>query len=128
LRRVLLIEDDTEQAEALQQVLETTPVEIDLAHSGAEGLEKVRKLRPTLVLCDIGLPDMDGNEVARRIRADPELRTTRLVALTAHATAGDKQASGDAGFDGYIVKPPPFEALEKLVSGECTKVEPPRQG
>jgi CheY-like chemotaxis protein len=129
MRRVLLIEDDASQAEALQQVLQTTGVEIEVANTGMDGLEKARRLRPNLVLCDIGLPDIDGSEVARRIRDDPELRSTRLIALSAHSLPEDREEAGHAGFDEYIVKPPPFDALERLVAdGDASTRTVPRRG
>jgi two-component system CheB/CheR fusion protein len=118
MKRVLLIEDDPNQAEALQAVLQTTGVAIDVATSGNQGVEMAQRIVPDLVLCDIGLPDIDGDEVARRIRADPKLGSTLLFALSARALAEDHERSRLAGFDGYIVKPPALDALEKLVASE----------
>src|SRR5580704_15006448 len=115
-KRVLVIEDDVAQAEAIKEALETPENIIDVAFNGTEGLEKARRFRPDILVCDIGLPDIDGDEVARRMRADPELRSVRLVALSARSPAEEGERSRRAGFDDYVVKPPSFDALQKLLA------------
>ena len=81
-RRMLVIEDDEDVAAAMRVVLEMVGHEVSVARTGADGIAAARASRPEVVLCDIGLPGMDGYEVARRIRADASLRETFLVALS----------------------------------------------
>jgi two-component system CheB/CheR fusion protein len=79
--------------------------EVAVAHDGRAGIEKVRAFRPDVVLCDIGLPEMDGYDVARAIRADDSLRRTALVALTGYALPDDQRRAAEAGFDHHLAKP-----------------------
>jgi two-component system CheB/CheR fusion protein len=81
-RRVLVVEDNVDAAETLRDVLLTWDHEVEVAHDGREGVEKAQAFRPDVVLCDIGLPVMDGYEVARALRADPALSSCVLVAVT----------------------------------------------
>jgi len=115
LGRILVIEDNLDAAESLKEALEIGDHEVCLAHSGPEGLEKVCTFRPHVVVCDIGLPGMDGYEVARAIRSDPAQRSTRLVALTGYASPDDRQRARDAGFDRHLGKPPDFDALLQML-------------
>jgi len=87
-----------------------------VAYSGDEGLEKIRAHRPDVILCDIGLPGMDGHEVARAIRADATLSATTLVALTGYAAPEDLAKSHEAGFDYHLAKPPSIEAIEQVLA------------
>jgi signal transduction histidine kinase/PAS domain-containing protein/ActR/RegA family two-component response regulator len=115
-RSVLIIEDNRDAADSLREVLEIVNHSAMVAYSGDEGLEKVRALRPDVVLCDIGLPGMDGHEVARAIRADASLSATTLVALTGYAAPEDLARSKEAGFDYHIAKPPSIEAIEQVLA------------
>jgi CheY-like chemotaxis protein len=118
--RVLIIDDDIDGADALRDLLSLLMFgqgDIAIAHSGEDGLQMVPKLRPGLVLCDIGLPKMDGYQVARAFRADSALERTpmRLVALTGYGQPEDFQLTADAGFDLHLVKPPAPERLEEIL-------------
>ncbi len=113
-RRVLIIEDVRDAAESLREAL--SHHEVELALTGGEGLEKARALRPEVILCDLGLPDLDGYAVARALRADATLAGTLLIALTGYALAGDRRRSAEAGFDHHLAKPPDLEALERLLT------------
>ncbi len=115
-KRVLVIEDDVEQAEAIKGALELTGAVIDVALTGAGGLEKARESRPDIIFCDIRLPDIDGFEVARRIRADPKLRSTRLLALSAYPFADYATQAERVGFEAHLVKPPSFDELETWIA------------
>lgn len=115
-RRVLLIEDNTDAAESLREVLELEDHDVAVAYSGPDGLAKARAFRPDFILCDIGLPGMDGYEVARVMRADPTLRGTCLVALSGYALPEDIERSREAGFDRHIAKPPSLQAIEELLA------------
>jgi signal transduction histidine kinase len=114
-RRVLLIEDNVDSAESLGEALELGGHEVAIAHSGPEGIEKARAFPPDVVLCDIGLPGMDGYAVARAMRKDPDLRSVYLVALTGYAAPEDVALSKESGFDVHLAKPPSLERLEKLL-------------
>jgi PAS domain S-box-containing protein len=115
-RRVLIIEDNVDAADSLRDVLEFGAHEVAVAYSGSEGLAKAREFRPEVVLCDIGLPGMDGFEVARSFRADDSFRETLLVALTGYALQEDLQRASDAGFGGHLAKPPNIEKLQELLA------------
>ena len=114
-RRVLIIEDSADTAMAMKDSMELCGHEASAASSGASGLEEARRFQPDIVLCDLGLPDMDGYEVARRIRSDEALKHLFLVALSGYATEEDRQRSARAGFDRHLAKPPDIEALERLI-------------
>jgi PAS domain S-box-containing protein len=105
-RRVLIIEDNRDAADTLQEVLELDGHEVAVAHSGPEGIVAARQFHPDLVFCDIGLPGMEGYEVARVFRADKELQHAHLVALSGYALPEDLRRAAEAGFDRHIAKPP----------------------
>jgi two-component system CheB/CheR fusion protein len=114
-RRVLVIEDDVDGAESLQLALQLEGHEVFVAHDGPTGLERARELRPEVVLCDIGLPGMDGYMVARALRRERGLRDTFLVALTGYALPEDLRRAADAGFDVHLTKPATIEAVQELM-------------
>ncbi len=116
-RRVLVIEDNRDAAETLREALQLEGHDVAVALTGPEGLEKARALKPEIVLCDIGLPQLDGYAVARELRRDPELRAAHLVALTGYALPDDVQRSLAAGFDRHMVKPPDLAELQALLAG-----------
>jgi PAS domain S-box-containing protein len=117
-RRVLVIEDNEDAAETLREVLEIQGHEVvAVARSGPEGLASARSGRPEVVLCDIGLPLMDGYQVARAFRADAELRGMRLVALSGYAQPEDLARAAEAGFDAHLAKPPDLDKLQQLLTG-----------
>ncbi|HEY6104465.1 MAG TPA: ATP-binding protein, partial [Anaeromyxobacteraceae bacterium] len=114
-RRVLVIEDDVDGAESLQLALKVEGHEVFVAHDGPTGLERARELRPEVVLCDIGLPGMDGYMVARALRRERGLRDTFLVALTGYALPEDLRRAADAGFDVHLTKPATIEAVQEVM-------------
>jgi two-component system CheB/CheR fusion protein len=116
-RRVLVIEDNVDAGDSLRDALELMGHEVELARDGGSGLATARARGFDVVLCDIGLPDLDGYQVARRFRADPALAGVRLVALTGYALPQDRARAIEAGFDGHLAKPASFEDLERLVGG-----------
>jgi two-component system CheB/CheR fusion protein len=115
-RRVLIIEDNLDAAESLREALELGAHEVEVAYSGPEGLEKVRALHPDVVFCDIGLPGMDGYDVARAVRQEPALQSTFLVALSGYALPEDIERAAQAGFQHHLAKPPSVNALERVLS------------
>jgi signal transduction histidine kinase/ActR/RegA family two-component response regulator len=102
--RVLLIEDNADTRETLRRVLELDGHEIEEASDGSQGLELALASRPEVVIVDIGLPELDGYEVARRLR-DALGNGPRLIALTGYGQPEDRRLSRDAGFDVHLVKP-----------------------
>lgn len=115
-RRVLIIEDDRDAAETLGEILELSGHEVALAFTGPQGLETAHRFQPEVILCDIGLPGMDGWSVARELRAAPETRHTRLIALTGFGLPDDRRRTFEAGFDRHLTKPVDLPELERLVN------------
>lgn len=120
-RRCLLIEDHVDAAESLAMLLELIGHEVEVAFDGAGGLEKARTLQPEVVLCDIGLPGMDGYAVARALRAAPETRAAFLIALTGYGQDDDRRRALEAGFDAHLVKPVDLEALRRLLENPAPR-------
>lgn len=103
--RVLVVDDNPDVAEAQQMLLTALNAEVRIAHSGAEALRIVADWSPTLVLMDIGMPGMDGYEVARRLRSEQAERAFRLVAITGWGQDEDRRKAQEAGFDQLLLKP-----------------------
>ncbi|MGZ5183008.1 MAG: ATP-binding response regulator, partial [Ramlibacter sp.] len=103
--RILLVDDNKDAVQTLQLFLQAAGHSVQAAYRGADGIEVARAFRPQVCLLDIGLPDFDGNELARRLRAMPETAGATLVALTGYGRQQDRDAASDAGFDHYLVKP-----------------------
>ena len=114
--RVLVVEDNADAAEGLRMLLELAGHEVLVAHDGAAALEKARNEEPDLMLVDIGLPGIDGYEVARRIRREPSLRHLVLIALTGYGREADRTHALTAGFDHHIVKPVDPDGLMLLIA------------
>jgi PAS domain S-box-containing protein len=113
--RVLVIEDNVDAAETLHDLLELFGYRVTVANSGPEGIETARSFRPQVVLCDIGLPGMDGYAVARQLRQEPAVAGARLIALTGYGRDSDRQLAEEAGFDLHLVKPVEPLELQKLL-------------
>jgi CheY-like chemotaxis protein len=114
--RILLVEDDDMNRDMLSRRLGRRGHEVLLASNGAEALAAVLQDEPDLVVLDMNLPVVDGWEVARQLRSSAATRTLPLVALTAHAMAGDRRRALDAGCDEYEVKPVDFDRLLAKIS------------
>jgi signal transduction histidine kinase/CheY-like chemotaxis protein len=115
-RRVLIIEDNVDAANSLCEALQFGSHEVEVAYNGPDGLAKARQFRPEVLLCDIGLPGMDGFEVARAFRADDALKSAFLVALSGYALPEDLVRAKQAGFEYHLAKPPSLEKLEELLA------------
>lgn len=102
--RILLIEDDADARDALRALLELDGYEVDMAAEGQEGLDLARAADPDVALVDIGLPGLDGYEVARHMRAAGQRRAV-LVALTGYSQPEDRRRVKEAGFDAHLAKP-----------------------
>lgn len=102
---ILYIEDNFHNRRIARKILQSRGYTVIEAEDGLQGLEMIRKLKPSLVLLDIGLPGMDGLEVVAHIRADQDLRHIPVIALTASAMRGDRERFLTAGCDDYLSKP-----------------------
>jgi K+-sensing histidine kinase KdpD/ActR/RegA family two-component response regulator len=109
--RVLVVEDNVDAAAAVSQLLTQAGCDTKVAHDGPTALESADAFRPQVVLLDIGLPGLDGYEVACRLRADLLHEDLRLIALTGYGQAHDQKRSKEAGFDHHLVKPVDFQSL-----------------
>jgi two-component system, chemotaxis family, CheB/CheR fusion protein len=113
--RVLIIEDNGDSAEMLQDVLVLAGHIVEIAPNGPAGLTLARTFLPDVVICDIGLPGMDGYAVAHAFRREQGLNRPHLIALTGYALPEDRQRALDAGFNVHLVKPPNVDVLEGLM-------------
>jgi CheY-like chemotaxis protein/nitrogen-specific signal transduction histidine kinase len=104
-RRILIVEDSRDSRDMLRYLLERAGHEVHEAADGPSGVEAILKVRPDIALVDVGLPGLDGYEVARRVRADAAGGKVRLVALTGYGLPDDHRRSQEAGFDAHLVKP-----------------------
>ena len=117
-RRVLLIEDNVDITDFIRMQLEIWGHEVSVAHDGPSGLEAALRLRPEIALLDVGLPGMDGYELAQRIRRDPAGTEIRLVAMTGFGRPEDRAHALAAGFDAHLVKPVEPRHLQELLASD----------
>jgi CheY-like chemotaxis protein len=120
--KILLVEDNEENRDALSRRLGRRGYEVVVAVTGLEAVAKARSEKPDLVLMDINLPELDGWEAIRRIKADPEAAGVPIIALTAHALTVDRDRAREAGCTDYHTKPVEFPRLlgqiEAALSGK----------
>jgi signal transduction histidine kinase/DNA-binding response OmpR family regulator len=114
--RVLLVDDNVDGAESLAALLRLAGHEVWLAHDGPGALEAAASFRPDAAVLDIGLPGMDGYEIARRLRADPDTAPAVLVAVTGYGRDRDRERSREAGFDYHLVKPVDLAELHRALA------------
>jgi len=115
--RILIVDDNSDHTDSLAALLRMTGHDITTAYDAEDALAKARSFRPSVVLLDIGMPRMNGYELARRIRMEPWGETTLLVALTGWGGAEDRRKSKEAGIDHHLTKPVEFAAIAKVLSG-----------
>jgi PAS domain S-box-containing protein len=114
--RVLIVEDNADARESLQLLLELAGHEVETAEDGPGGLRKMATFGPDVALIDVGLPGIDGYEVARQLREMPQGKATRLIALTGYGQAEDRRRALAAGFDVHITKPVDPDQLQRLLT------------
>ncbi len=114
--RVMVVDDNRDAAETLAALLEFSGHEASTVHDGHAAYTEVLAQRPHVVFLDIGLPGMDGYEVARRLRAEPSMAGTMLVAVTGWGAEADRARTGDAGFDRHLTKPVAFEDITGVLA------------
>lgn len=115
-RRILIVDDTRAAGYVLGRLLETMGQQVRTVIDAATAIESVRSERPDLVISDIGMPNIDGYELAQRLRNEPGLEGLLLVALTGYGQDSDKQRAKEAGFDYHLVKPVSLEALHGLLA------------
>ena len=113
---MLVVDDNVDAAEMLEMLLTKTGHEVRVVHDGRAALRAALDFRPDVVLLDIGLPGLDGYEVAKRIRQHPDLTSVVLVALTGYHQETNGQRSQEAGFDYYLVKPADFQNVQQILA------------
>jgi signal transduction histidine kinase/ActR/RegA family two-component response regulator len=114
--RVLVVDDNHDAAHVLCMLLQSMEVNVEAVDSGPAALAAIPGYRPNVILMDIGMPGMDGNEVARRIRQQPEFNDIKLIALTGWGQEKDRQRSKESGFDHHLTKPVNFHDLTDLIT------------
>jgi CheY-like chemotaxis protein len=116
--RMLIVEDNEDVLETLALLLGHWGCDVRVARNGPDALDAVPSFSPHVVLLDLGLPGMDGYEVARRLRSTPATRDARLIAMSGYGQAQDKRLSKEVGFDQHLVKPVDPERLKQVLMGD----------
>lgn len=120
---ILCIEDNAQNMRLVRKMLKAGGFEMVGAEDGLTGIAMAKEHQPELILVDINLPDIDGTEVTKRLKADPDFTHVPIIALTANAMYGDKERFLDAGCDGYLSKPVSRRELVATVEEHLAKVE-----
>jgi len=115
-RRVLVVEDNRDGLETLLALLDMLGYKVAGAADGGEALEQARRFRPHVVLLDLGLPVMDGLQVARTLRKDEAFADVYIAALTGWGAEGDRRRTAEAGFNAHLTKPVDLAALEDVLA------------
>jgi signal transduction histidine kinase/CheY-like chemotaxis protein len=124
--RILVVEDNHDAAESLTALLELWGHDVRVAHDGVAALRLAESEAPDVILSDIGLPGMDGYELARQLRARPAFGRVVLVALSGYGRDEDRRLAAEAGFDHHMVKPPDLDALVRLIGNvAAAPIRPP---
>ncbi|MBN1237176.1 MAG: PAS domain S-box protein [Gammaproteobacteria bacterium] len=117
-RRILVVDDNVDAAETLAMLLEAEGHVTGVVHDGPSALREIERFEPSVILLDIGMPNMDGYQVCREIRRKPRGRDIVVAALTGWGQEEDRRRSVAAGFDAHLVKPVEIESLQRLLEGE----------
>jgi PAS domain S-box-containing protein len=115
--RILVIEDNEDAAEMMQMALVLAGHEVEVAHTGEEGVARARQLKPSVILSDIRLPGISGYDVARALRGETDFAATHLVAVTGFGQDEDRRLAREAGFERHLTKPFDVASLERLIAG-----------
>jgi PAS domain S-box-containing protein len=116
LKRVLVVDDNRDAADSLGMLLQFLGADVHVVHDGRSALEALKTFKPEVVLLDLGMPEMNGLEVARRVREDPQHGEITLVALTGWGQREDRRRTHEAGFDYHLVKPADVGALQNILT------------
>ena len=120
VRRILVVDDNLDAANTLARILRLDGHEVEIARDGAAALIGARRLRPDFVFLDIGLPGMDGFQVAETLRREAGLERMQVIAVTGRASEDDRRRLRDAGVDYYLVKPVDVDLVLSLVGGTAS--------
>ena len=123
-QRVLIVDDNADASYSLGLLARAWGHEVAVARSGPEALVLAKSFKPETALVDIGLPGMDGYELARLLREDPAQRSLQLVALTGYGREEDRIAAKAAGFDVFLIKPAKIEELKRLLASAPGEAQP----
>jgi two-component system CheB/CheR fusion protein len=114
-RKVLLVDDNADAVAVIAAFLKHAGHEVHEARDGFAGMELARKVRPDFLFLDLGLPGLDGLDVARGLRSDPQNARMRIIAMTGSGREVDRQAAREAGFDQYLLKPIDLDFIRSLL-------------
>ncbi|MGJ3237758.1 MAG: response regulator [Anaerolineae bacterium] len=120
---ILYVEDNAQNMRLVRKMLKVGGYEMIGAEDGIKGVQMAKEHKPQMILMDINLPDMDGTEVTKRLKADPSFADTPIIALTANAMYGDRERFIDAGCDDYLSKPVSKIELLKMVNKYLAKAQ-----
>jgi CheY-like chemotaxis protein len=115
-QRILVVDDNVDAAESLGTMLAYSGHDVRVAHGGVEALTAAREFAPNVMILDLGMPEMDGYEVARAVRSDPKIASTRLIALSGYGQPDDRRRTADVGFDEHLVKPVEHDVLNAALN------------
>jgi CheY-like chemotaxis protein len=118
---ILVVDDADDCASSLAMLLQLEGHEAHVAHGGLEAIELAKRLRPAIIFMDLGMPDIDGFEATRRIRAQAWGQEIVICALTAYASSAFLERSKDAGFNHHLVKPTSFDELAPILSDTASE-------
>lgn len=127
LPTILVVDDNADGAEMLASLMNMMGYVTLVENGSHSALNTARAAQPQICILDIGLPDMDGNELARRLRAQPETANALLIAVTGYGQPGDKETSLQAGFDHYLIKPVDISSLFTLLAAETARRTPTQE-
>ncbi|MPW18832.1 response regulator [Paraburkholderia sp. CNPSo 3157] len=127
-RRVMVVDDSVDGAESMSILLEMLGHEVRVLYDGAAAIVAASEFRPEVVLLDIGLPGIDGYQVARALRAEPASVNALLIALTGYGQDSDRQRTHDAGFDHHLVKPASLDDIERVIAADGALAAPRNPG
>ena len=119
-QRILVVDDNVEAARSMHALLREMGHEVEYATSGQAAMACARKLRPTIVFADLGLPDMEGYRLCHDIRREPGLENVRVIVVTGHAGEEHRQQSLEAGCEHHLVKPLDWRSVESLLGPRAT--------
>jgi CheY-like chemotaxis protein len=121
-RRVLVVDDNVDAAESIAMLLQVSGFMVRCVYDGVSALSVASVYHPDVIVLDIGLPDISGYEVAKRLRARPDFETTPIVAVTGYGQRSDQLRSQEAGIDFHMTKPVDPDALQAVLTGTATSV------
>ncbi|MFC0399598.1 response regulator [Paraburkholderia rhizosphaerae] len=127
-RRVMIVDDSVDGAESMSVLLDMLGHQVCVMYDGASALAAAPEFKPEVVILDIGLPDLDGYQVARALRAQPATAGALLIALTGYGQESDRQRTRAAGFDHHLVKPASLEDIERVIAADGANGQPRNPG